>query len=233
MLPATSSGTRRATDVIGLNDHWAEYYFMGALLAHTVVLVLDGAWAHSKWCQGELRLFCENCVQAFGAPAQREFPGSEFQLVVVYEQRTYGTEAAARAKVAEDSGDVVMGLSAPRFFPAWFDKLAQFGIVGLRCEKAEHGDQPCVECEAARREFCAVARRPPTLSTGILASVAGADSADYCRLYDHWLARARGIQVAAAGGAAPAAAHSALRLAATGSMEGQESDPFEYGCTIS
>jgi hypothetical protein len=30
-------------EVIGLNDHWAEYYFMGALLAHTVVLVLDGA----------------------------------------------------------------------------------------------------------------------------------------------------------------------------------------------
>jgi hypothetical protein len=29
--------------VVGLNDHWAEYNYMGALLAHTVVLVLDGA----------------------------------------------------------------------------------------------------------------------------------------------------------------------------------------------
>ena len=85
--------------MIGLNDHWAEYYYMGALLAHTVVLVLDGAWARSPWCQGELALFRENCAQAFGAAARREFPGSEFQLVVVYEQRTYGTEAAARAKV--------------------------------------------------------------------------------------------------------------------------------------
>jgi hypothetical protein len=90
--------------------------------------------------------------------------------------------------VAADFGVAVMGLGEPRVFPAWFDRQRQFGIVGPGCRKAEHGDQPCAECEAARREFCAVAWRPPTLSTGAAAAAATrTDSTGYCRLYDrHW-----------------------------------------------
>jgi hypothetical protein len=104
--------------VVGLNDHWAEYY-MGALLAHTVVLVLDGAWAWSPWCQGEL---FRSSAQALGAAARREFPGSEFRLVVVYEQRTYGTEAAARAKVcpARHGGPSYRPLVCR---PSWVDQV--------------------------------------------------------------------------------------------------------------
>jgi CHAT domain-containing protein/tetratricopeptide (TPR) repeat protein len=223
-------------EAIGLNDHWAEYYFMGALLAHTVVLVLDGAWARSEWCQGELALFRENCAQAFAAAARRAFPGSEFRLVVVYEQRTYGSEGAARAKVAADFGAAVMGLGEPLFFAAWFDARAQFGIVGTGCEQAEHGDEPCAECAAARRCFCETVRRPPTLSTGAVAAPAAeADAADYCRLYDrHWRARARGIQFAAAGGAAPVASHSVAGSVGTSPTEGLESGPCGVGeCAIS
>ena len=91
-------------------------------------------------------------------------------------------------QVAADFGEAVMGLGQPRFFPAWFDRQRQFGIIGPGCRKAEHGDQPCAECEAARREFCAVAWRPPTLSTGAAAAAATrTDSTGYCRLYDrHW-----------------------------------------------
>ena len=72
------------------NDHWAEYYYMGALLAHTVVVVLDTAWVKSPYCQGELALFLRNVRHAYEAGAREEFPGSRFQLVVIYDD-TPGT----------------------------------------------------------------------------------------------------------------------------------------------
>ena len=45
---------------VWLNHHWAEYYSMGALLARTVVLILDQAWLESVWCEGEGKLFLAN-----------------------------------------------------------------------------------------------------------------------------------------------------------------------------
>ena len=67
------------------NDHWAEYYYMGALLAHTVVVALDTAWVKSQYCQGELALFLENARHAYDAGAREQFPGSRFQVVVIYD----------------------------------------------------------------------------------------------------------------------------------------------------
>ena len=68
-----------------LNKHWAEYYYMGALVAHTIVLLFDPAWAKSEWCQAELDLFLRNVLHAYRADLHEKFPGSRFQLVVVYD----------------------------------------------------------------------------------------------------------------------------------------------------
>ena len=83
----TWSGTWR-------NSHWAEYYYMGALLAHTIVLVLDTAWVKSQYCRGELKLFLRNArnarhddaaAAAAAGHGHEGFPGSRFQLVVIYD----------------------------------------------------------------------------------------------------------------------------------------------------
>ena len=68
-----------------LNHHWAEYYTMGVLVCHTVVLVLDAAWLDSLYCQGELRLFCVNFRRAYTDAQAGRAPGSEFRLVVLYD----------------------------------------------------------------------------------------------------------------------------------------------------
>jgi hypothetical protein len=72
-------------EVIKLNDHWAELYYMGVLLAQTVIVVLDPAWLASPNCQEELELLKKNFELAHRDAQRRRFPGSRFQLVVLYD----------------------------------------------------------------------------------------------------------------------------------------------------
>ena len=90
VIPGARWRTDGTWDGTWRNDHWAEYYYMGALLAHTIVVVLDTAWVKSKYCQGELALFLENVRHAYDEAKHAEFPGSRFQVVVVYDS-TPGT----------------------------------------------------------------------------------------------------------------------------------------------
>jgi hypothetical protein len=85
------------------NSHWAEFYLMGTLCAHTVVLIIDEEYDDSPWCAGELDAFRDNWRRArafFSAEAAAggAFPGSEFQLLVVYEQGAFGAEKLARLR---------------------------------------------------------------------------------------------------------------------------------------
>ena len=70
---------------VTLNAHWAEYYCMGTLLAHTIVIVFDPAWLKSDFCRGELTIFLRNARHATDRNAKARFPGSQFRLMVIYD----------------------------------------------------------------------------------------------------------------------------------------------------
>ena len=132
------------TDGTLRNDHWAEFYLTGTLCAHTVVLVIDDGYGLSDFSQGELDGFLENCrrAQSFksGDDAGRfvpepevevapeaetkpedepRFPGSEFELVVVYEQGMFvGANAKARMDALRARFSDV-GATSCTFFHAW------------------------------------------------------------------------------------------------------------------
>ena len=67
-------GSTQQPDGTQRNDHWAEYYYMGTLLAHTVVVVLDMAWRESDYCAGELQIFVRNAAHAHQVKASQPVP---------------------------------------------------------------------------------------------------------------------------------------------------------------
>ena len=68
-------------------------------------------------------------------------PGSEFQLLVVYQQDMAAHEL-------EQVRDALDGMTAEpaTFYPAWFSKDEQFGLVGDSCER--NGSHAEVHCTA-------------------------------------------------------------------------------------
>ena len=67
------------------------------------MLITDEEYDDSPWCAGELDAFRDNWRRARAffsaeAAAGNAFPGSEFQLLVVYEQGAFGAEELARLR---------------------------------------------------------------------------------------------------------------------------------------
>ena len=178
------------------NKHWAEYYFMGVLVAKTVVLVLDQVWAKSVWCKAESELFRDNCQHAFEAAHRRHYPGSKFKLIVVYDSTEFDGATAAAAIEAQ-FGAIQPGTGQPSIFAAQFDSESQFGIVGDGCSKDDgshgsHGSHStCAQCDKERKRFADEAMQHESFQTG----QAEESKRDYCELYDlHWRAEADLLQ---------------------------------------
>ena len=70
---------------VTFNHHWAEYYTMGVLVCHTIVMLFDTAWLDSQFCAGEFEQFCQNFRRAYLKAQADRPPGSEFRLVVLYD----------------------------------------------------------------------------------------------------------------------------------------------------
>eukprot|EP01051_Picozoa_sp_SAG22_P011929 SAG22_NODE_1191_length_5205_cov_718.107912_2_plen_1183_part_00 len=132
------------------NDHWAEFYLMGTLCAHTVVLIIDDEFFATPFCKGELDGFIENCRRArdFKSEADGDepepepepepesakahgdarFPGSEFELVVVYEQ-SKAAGGVGRAQLDDLRARFEAVVPRCSFFPAWFACFGPAAIV--------------------------------------------------------------------------------------------------------
>jgi hypothetical protein len=161
------------------NNHWAEYYFMATLLAHTVVVILDPAWLASGYCQGELQIFLRNAFLAHQAAKSEEFPGSQFQLVVMYDTETaQGTEAWARAEVETWN---LPGAAAP----ALFLPVRLLGASSLEVQR-----QPDVIARDSFDALCACITQRSAVEAAVPREAA-ADRAGYAALYHlHWQQKA-------------------------------------------
>jgi hypothetical protein len=190
-----------------------------------VVLVLDEEYDDSPWCKGELDGFLENCRRATAAPAPggaaaQAFPGSAFQLLVVYEQAVFGAEKLAQLRARFE------GVARVEFFAAWFScfkpgslvnpeaaagvaeaqmvakaetrgprvprSFAPHGIVGAGCAKDAGG----AGCAAGAVCVACVAERRRFIAAvqredDRVRAAAGAGRDTYCALYNlHWQAQA-------------------------------------------
>jgi hypothetical protein len=166
---AFKPGTYTLPDGTYRNDHWSEFYLMGTLCAHTVVLIIDDEFEASPFCVGELDGFVENCHrardfkrEATGHEPKREpepedetrlegrrFPGSEFELAVVYEQsKSAGEEGQAKIDALRAKFEAVI----PRcsFFPAWFSCFGPAAIVNTEATAAVEGLRPAWETYAGQ-----------------------------------------------------------------------------------
>jgi hypothetical protein len=165
------------------NGHWAEFYLMGTLCAHTVVLIIDGEHEASRFCQGELDSFLENCRRArsflaqpepeprsLGSPPSAErFPGSEFDVVVVYEQPAVFVGSEGAAKLA----DLRMKLEATgmvgrcSFYLAWFSCFGPGAIVNKEAAVEVEALRPAWEAYAEQTDVQKADRerrvRPPRI----------------------------------------------------------------------
>jgi CHAT domain-containing protein/tetratricopeptide (TPR) repeat protein len=138
-------GTIELKDGQKRNSHWAEFYLMGTLCAHTVVLIIDDEYDDSPWCTGELDAFRANWLRARSETWMELFgnkdlepepelghvdsigsPGSTFQMLVVYEQGVFGAEGEAKMRQLRAR---LEGVARVEFFPAWFSCFKAGSIV--------------------------------------------------------------------------------------------------------
>jgi hypothetical protein len=171
-------GSTQQPDGTQRNDHWAEYYYMGTLLAHTVVVVLDPAWLASDYARGELQLFVRNAAHAHQFA---EFPGSRFQLIVLYDTAAAeGTGEWARSTVAQ--WELPAAAAPTAYFP-----------VRLAGHRLGAGDTVTVAETMADRplaEFVELVRRRSNAEAAA-GRCKEADRAGYAELYRrHWQAHA-------------------------------------------
>jgi hypothetical protein len=154
------------------------------------------------------------------AAAEQEFPGSEFQLLVVYEQAVFGAEKMVQLRTRFE------GVAQVEFFAAWFScfkpgslvnpaaaagvaephrvaevqtrgprvprSFAPHGIVGAGCAKGAG----CAGCAASAACVACVTERRRFIAAvqgedDRVRAAAGAGRDTYCALYDlHWQAQA-------------------------------------------
>ena len=167
-LTASKPGTTKLADGTTRNGHWAEFYLMGALCAHTVVLIIDDEYEASPYCNGELDGFLENCrraqsfkdgndqpepeANAATGPAGERFPGSDFELVVLYEQDIFvGTDGAARMDALRAKLEAA-GAGQCTFFSAWFSCFGAAAIVNPEASDTVEARRPAWQ-KYARQTF--------------------------------------------------------------------------------
>ena len=109
---AGKPGSTTLPDGTTRNKHWAEYYYMGTLLAHTIVIVFDPVWLKSDFCKGELAIFLRNARHATDKHAKAKFPGSQFCLVVIYDTTPGAICDKAYPKVVLSPGEDESSASA-------------------------------------------------------------------------------------------------------------------------
>jgi hypothetical protein len=173
---ASKPGTQTLANGTTRNGHWAEFYLMGTLCAHTVVLIIDNEFEASPFCQGELDGFEENYrrAQSFMLAAETDqselepeaetkaeaeaeaeaeevrFPGSEFELLVVYEQGIFaGSDGAAQIDALR-ARFAAAGAARCSFFPAWFSCFGKDAIVNPEATTAVEELRPAWDSYAGQ-----------------------------------------------------------------------------------
>ena len=125
---------------VTFNHHWAEYYTMGVLVCHTIVMLFDTAWLDSQFCAGEFEQFCQNFRRAYLKAQADRPPGSEFRLVVLYDD-------SADVKKKMDTRLAGEGLLEPpnraavTFIPVQFKKKEADEIRALEAEAKAEADK--------------------------------------------------------------------------------------------